>query len=243
VVIEVVLLLCLLTFPLVNRRRRLHDRWISYRFLAERLRSVYFLTLAGTGDRRERSARLAYLSDSSEAWIERALTEVTAGRPKIEDSQPDLAFLRSYLSQYWIGGQIYYHKRAARLQRRWDDRLSRATGILFGITLVAAVLHTLGVGENDGHSSHWATLLIVLSISVPAIGAAMHGIGTQRQFRRHSQRYSRMAGLLTRLQEEIDQADSFERVAAIAAETERIMREENSDWFGVMRFYDMELIT
>jgi hypothetical protein len=39
------------------------------RFLAERLRSAYFLALAGTGDQRGRSARIAYLSDSSEAWI------------------------------------------------------------------------------------------------------------------------------------------------------------------------------
>ena len=69
---------------MMNRRLRLHDQWISSRFLAERLRSAYFLALAGTGDRRARSARLAYLSDSSEAWIERALTEVTARRPELD---------------------------------------------------------------------------------------------------------------------------------------------------------------
>jgi hypothetical protein len=243
VLIEVVLLLFLLSIPRVSRRGRLHDRWISYRFLAERLRSAYFLTLAGTGDQRERSARLAYLSDSSEAWIERALTEVVVRRPEMDIGQPDVAFLRGYLSQYWIGGQICYHKKAARRHRAWDERIIRATGLLFGITLVAAVLHTLGFGENGGHRSHWATLLIVLSISVPAIGAAVHGIGTQRQFRRHSQRYLRMAGLLRQLQAQMGQADTLDRVQQIAAETERIMREENSDWFGVMRFYDMELIT
>ena len=65
----------------MNRRWRLYDQWISSRFLAERLRSSYFLALAGTGDQRGRSARLTYLSDSSEAWIERALTEVSARRP------------------------------------------------------------------------------------------------------------------------------------------------------------------
>jgi hypothetical protein len=54
---------------------------------------------------------------------------------------------------------------------------------------------------------------------------------------------SRKARLLTRLQEEMDHAASLEQVREVAAETERIMREENSDWFGVMRFHDMELIT
>lgn len=38
-------------------------------------------------------------------------------------------------------------------------------------------------------------------------------------------------------------AESLEELRKAAAETERIMREENSDWFGVMRFHDMELIT
>ena len=49
--LEVLLLLLLVVTPLVSQRRRLLDRWISYRYLAERLRSGYFLALAGAGDR------------------------------------------------------------------------------------------------------------------------------------------------------------------------------------------------
>ena len=45
------LLLLLLGIPLLRNRLRLHEHWTSYRFLAERLRSAYFLALAGTGDR------------------------------------------------------------------------------------------------------------------------------------------------------------------------------------------------
>jgi hypothetical protein len=241
--IEVVALLCLLAIPLLSRRWRLHDRWISYRFLAERLRSAYFLTLAGTGDRRRQAARLAYLYDPSETWIEQALTEVVGHRPEITTPAPGVASLRGYLSRYWIGGQLSYHEKTARTHRRWDDGLVRATAVLFSLTLVAAFLHMLGLGEQGPHRSSLAMLLIVVSISVPAVGAAVHGISTQRQFRRHAQRYSRMAGLLTRVQEEMDRAASLEEIRELAAETELIMREENSDWFGVMRFHDMELIT
>ena len=241
--VEVILLLGLLSIPLVNRRRRLHEQWISYRFLTERLRSAYFLTLAGTGDRRNRPARLAYLSDSSEAWIERALTEVMAHRPGLAISPSDVESLRDYLNSYWISGQITYHKKTALLQGRSDQRLTRATAVLFAVTLVAATVHMLGVGQGGAHESHWEALLIVLSIAVPAIGAAVHGVGTQRQYRRHSDRYRRMAELLVQLQEQMGQAESLERIRQIAADTERIMREESSDWFGVMRFHDMELIT
>ena len=38
-------------------------------------------------------------------------------------------------------------------------------------------------------------------------------------------------------------ATTLEQVREVAAATEQVMREENSDWFGVMRFHDMELIT
>ena len=242
-IFEIIALLCLLAIPLLNRRWQVHDRWISYRYLAERLRSIYFLTLAGTGDRGRQAARLAYISDPSEVWIERALAEVLTRRPETDAAQNDFRPLQRYLSHYWIGGQISYQEKAARLQRKWDDRLTRSTVMLFLLTLVAALLHVAGFGEHGNIKSHWAVLLIVVSISVPAIGAAVHGIGTQRQYRRHADRYHRMATLLTRLQEEMDQAASVDEVRDLAVETERIMREENGDWFGVMRFHDMELIT
>lgn len=240
---EVVLLLFLLGAPLISRRRRLLDRWISYRFLAERLRSGYFLALAGTGDRRERPGREAYLSDPSEAWISRALTEIMGRRPDVGIGPADVASLRDYLSDCWINGQIIYHETTARRRGAWENRLLTVTSVLFGITLVAAVLHLLGVGEHGEHRSEWGLVLVVLSICVPAIGAAVHGIRTQSQFRRHCQRSTRMAGMLEHLETDMSQAHSLERIREVAAETERLMREENNDWFGVMRFHDMELIT
>ena len=83
----------------------------------------------------------------------------------------------------------------------------------------------------------------MVSITVPAIGAAFHGFGAQRQFRRHSERYRIMAGVLAKVQAEMTDATTIEQVREVAAATEQVMREENSDWFGVMRFHDMELIT
>ena len=45
--VEVVFLLYPVLILRMSRRRRLYDQWISSRFLAERLRSSYFLALAG----------------------------------------------------------------------------------------------------------------------------------------------------------------------------------------------------
>jgi SMODS and SLOG-associating 2TM effector domain 1 len=236
---EVVFLWALLGILMMNRRRRLHDQWISSRFLAERLRSSYFLALARTGDRRGRSSRLTYLSDSSEAWIERALTEVSARRPESGMEVPPVRALRDYLSRYWVDRQISYHQKTSRRQHRLEYRLTRLTEFLFAVTLVAAFVH---IFAGTIHGS-WERCLVVVSIVIPAFGAAVHGFSTQRQFRRHGERYRRMAGVLAQVQTELTDATTIEQIQGAAAATEQIMREENSDWFGVMRFHDMELIT
>ena len=241
---EVVLLVLLVAAPLVSRRLRVLERWISYRFLAERLRSGYFLALAGAGDRPgERREAPAYLSDPTEVWIQRALEEITARRPEVRLGPDDVVPLREYLSERWIGAQIRYHEGTARRQGAWDSRLFAATGVLFLITAVAAFLHLLGWGEHHGDATEFGLLLIVLSICVPAIGAAVHGIRTQSEFRRHCQRYERMAGLLRQLDADMGRADSIAVIHEVAGDAEQLMRAENSDWFGVMRFHDVELIT
>ena len=247
-VFEVAFLAILLGILGMNRRWGLHDQWISSRFLAERLRSSYFLALAGTGDRRGRSPRLSFLSDSSEAWIERALTEVRARRPEIDVGAPPVEALRDYLNRYWIESQISYQVKTSGRQRTFERRLIRLTELLFLVTLVAACIHIFAdhifpaAGKAESHG-FWAALVVVVSITIPAVGAAFHGFGTQRQFRRHAERYRRMADVLAQVQAEMDETATLEHVREVAAATEQVMREENSDWFGVMRFHDMELIT
>lgn len=236
--LEITLLVVLLAIPLFRSRLRLHERWTSYRFLAERLRSAYFLTLAGTGDRRHPDQSASF-SDPAVAWIERALSQIMASRPRIALTSSHVIPLRTFLSNCWIGGQAKYHYTTATRSGRWELRLRRATAFLFAITLISAVLHAIGLGPK----LHLAAGLVVVSLSVPAAGAALHGIGTQHEYRRHAQRGKRMVTQLTQLQYQMSRAESLAEIRHIAANVERSMREESSDWFGVMRFHDIELIT
>lgn len=238
VFLEVLLLLALLGGPLPGNRLRLHHRWISYRFLAERLRSAYFLALAGTGDRARQPGQSASFSDPSVAWIERALAEIMAGRPKADRAPADMDPLRDYLGRFWIGRQMGYHDEAFTRNDLWEHRLRRAAAVLFIITLIAAVLHAAGLGP----SLHLSPGLVVVSIAVPAIGAAIHGVGTEREYRRHATRCRRMGAQLTQLQVQMREARSLPEIRQVAANVERSMREESNDWFGVMRFHDIELI-
>lgn len=237
--LEILLLVVLLAIPLLRNRMRLHERWTSYRFLAERLRSAYFLTLAGTGDRRQPPDQSASFSDPAVTWIERALAEIMASRPRVALTSAHVVPLRTYLSDSWIGSQVKYHYDTARKSDRLEVGLRRVTAFLFGTTLISAVLHAIGLGPR----LHLAAGLIVVSLSVPAAGAALHGIGTQHEYRRHAQRCRRMVTQLTQLQYQMSTAESLTQIRHIAANVERSMREESNDWFGVMRFHDIELIT
>ena len=237
VVFEVVLLLLLVGIPLLRNKLRFHDRWTSYRFMAERLRSAYFLALAGTGDRGPQPGQPTSFSDPSVAWIERALAQITAARPRVRLAPSAVDTLRSYLKDCWIGGQVTYHHDASAYNHTRETWLKYLTVALFTITLISAVLHAFKLGPPGA-----TQILIVLSISVPAIGAAVHGIETQREYRRHAERCRRMFTQLTQLQGQMNEVQTLPQIRQVAANVERSMREESNDWFGVMRFHDIELI-
>jgi len=150
--------------------------------------------------------------------------------------------LRDYLKRHWIEGQIAYQTRTSGQQRASDRWLASMTKGLFAVTFIAVLAHSSG-NHFFTVPEGWKNTLLVISITFPAIGAAFHGYGAQRQFRRHSERYRTMAGVLAHARDDMADATTIDQVQDVARETERIMREENSDWFGVMRFHDIELIT
>jgi len=52
-----------------------------------------------------------------------------------------------------------------------------------------------------------------------------------------------MVTRLNQLAQRMAEAEDLEQVQLIAANAEQVMREESNDWFGVLRFHDIELIT
>jgi hypothetical protein len=95
----------------------------------------------------------------------------------------------------------------------------------------------MGVGRN--HS--WGHLFSVLSITLPAIAAALSGLAAQREYMQNSEQYKRMAWSLERLQKEMRDAPDQKKVLEVANEAETTLREENRGWLRVMRFHDIEV--
>jgi hypothetical protein len=125
---------------------------------------------------------------------------------------------------------------------RRHQRLARASVALLNATVVAGLLHAFNVG-GDGLSHHlsWANLLVLLAISMPALGAALSGIRAQREYLRHSERFGLMVHYLQSVKMRMAAAPDIETVRQVVAEAENLMLEENRDWFVVLKFHDSEL--
>jgi DnaJ-domain-containing protein 1 len=81
----------------------------------------------------------------------------------------------------------------------------------------------------------------ILSLTLPAVGAALSGLLAQREYQRNSERYRWMEQSLEAEELRMRSAESIAAVRRLAAEAEETLLEENRDWVGVMRFHDFEL--
>jgi len=105
--LDVILPLAAVSILLMNRRRRLHERWSAYRLLAEWLRARLFLAMVGVAEDGGRG----HPDSPSEGWLVRAFEEVWARRPGGEPAPDQVGPLKKVLTTAWLQGQIDYSAR------------------------------------------------------------------------------------------------------------------------------------
>jgi SMODS and SLOG-associating 2TM effector domain 1 len=234
--LEVVFLLFAGLAFLAVRRGGYHRRWLSYRVLAERLRSAYYLAPTGVDFRRTARLEGIYVERHTEDWILRAFEEIWTQRPEASAPEPKLsekrlAQLKRQLAEEWIGGQITFHHDKARRHGWRQELLSAAVVTSFVLTLFFAILHAHNV---------WHRASIFLSITLPTVGASLGVILTVGQHRALSRRYARMESELAVAQYAVREAESREQLALASSDAARTIAQETGDWFGAMWFLDIE---
>lgn len=208
----------------------IHRRWLSYRLLAERFRSAFFIAPVGIDFRRTAGLETVFVERRSADWLQRAFEEVWESRPAPARAI-ETAALRRRLADSWIGGQISYHARACRHHARRGALLTSLILVCFFGTIAFATLHAATRTAED--------VSIVLTITLPVAAAAVGVVLNVRQHRALADRYRRMHRDLVAARRALLRADPG-TLGKAAQEAARVIAEENGDWLGAMWFLDLE---
>ena len=97
------------------------------------------------------------------------------------------------LCEDWIKKQQDYHVKVSESARKRRNRVHAAAVGLFGLSALAALLHSFKVGSTSTGPFKWWDFL---AIAIPAVAGALGSYGAQRDYLRHSERSRLFASVL-----------------------------------------------
>ena len=232
--LELLLLLSILGIVLYANRRRTHKKWIESRFLAERIRAAIFLAVCGVEASDISVPPYMGFADQADEWMVMTFSEIWGRLPARKGCAGEsCTLLETFARERWIQDQVKFHERKARDSERMSRLLERGGVVAFGLALLAATLHLI---LSALHIEWFEKPLILAAISFPAVGAAIGGIRTHREYSRLAKRSHNMAMNLRRLDERFSSASDPQALESLLQETERLMLLETQDWLMLMRF-------
>ena len=254
-VIELVLILFATAMVWPSRFERSQRKWVDYRYLAERLRSSYFLYLAELGPDISQSPPDLELSSLPANWTDVVVQDAWKDVPPFEISvgtANEIADMRSrvsaFLREAWIENQVSYYDRAAHRNLRSRERSEMILKGIVAFVLVAAMPHIVLPGVITGFDrTPWSKVLSVLAVTLPAVASVFAGISVFRNSSRNAERYANMGRHLKtisrRMSDENQAAEGVPHEPPALTRLQRLMREadlammhEHRSWrsvFGV----------
>jgi hypothetical protein len=246
--VELLTLGGLLILAIRSRRSSWHEQWLQYRMLAEFVRQIRVLVPIGGGRPFPHTAppHLGAYGSPDQTWMHwqmRAITRST-GLPSVV---VDAKYLRGFLESIdrVARSQQNFHKKNADRSGRIYHHLHVIAAVLVVSTIVIVALHlTLEIHKVEealqemgpsGFGSVASRWLLMLSASLPAIGAACAGIENQGEFHRVAKRSHAMDGALGEIRIRIKklsdaQSISLAQVSTLATDFTTLMTDEVSDW-------------
>jgi hypothetical protein len=225
--VEFLLLATILLVVLWADRRRSHRNWLEARFRVERLRTAIFFTACGLKNR-----------TGPIAGLEKIWTHTSDREPFAQAHRKDL---KEFVISAWIGEQIRYHITRAGRCARMSHRLERAGMVVFFVALVAAAIHSAPLFTGAPAHGTWMDIgLTLVAIVLPAVGAAMGGLRSHREYSRHTRTSRGMSAALTGLAERFAAAESSAELTALLYEADNLMMNENQGWHELMRDAKLE---
>jgi uncharacterized membrane protein len=236
--LEIALMLIVLAIFFLGQRQRWHNKWLDYRFLAERLRSALFMALVNAGMTPSRRPRLLPLAFPPKAWMVAAFSTVWIQRPRFKTEDSVLSReLRDFIVRAWIDDQILYHKGISSRYYRRHQYMVLASFALFFLTIIFVLVYVV-LRELSGVSHDtFANASGLMASFLPAVAASITAIRTHRDYMRNSRLSAGMVRYLEEMKVQIEKATDHEDFLGLVKEIEETMQRENQDWRVEIRFH------
>lgn len=228
-------MLFILALVIVAKRRDWQGQWLQHRFLAEQLRYAQLayplLTFLPAFTRS--------LPATPESWIlQRSLVEV--GVPANADGSPVLA--GAHLAERResvlraIDGQLQYHTDKHHALEHMERRLETFSTGAFALTAIAVA----------GHLFIHASWLLLLTITLPAVAAAAHGILSSLEVKRVAwlsrTTSTRLQGLGAALGSvDLDDPAAWLWIRFLTEQAARTMSDDAEQWRELVDRHGLEL--
>lgn len=213
----------------VRRRRRWVERWLDYRSVAERLRSLRYLHPLGLGDLKPAASPYRKRQSWTDWYVRRS--ERSLGAPAGLIREMDIPTIAKLLINE-INGQIDYHRRAFRqlggLERRlsFAAHLALSTAIGIGASFVITAYFVGGTQNVE-----WKPIALLALAVLPAAATAFNGIRADSDFVHLVERSALTIVALTRLKRAIISSPlTYDLVAEAAIRAGSLMSDELSEW-------------
>jgi hypothetical protein len=222
-----------------DRHRSLRS-WIETRFLTERIRCAAFLAACGCEASTLRVPPYMGDVEQRDQWMVLAFNEIWA---RLLRRQTHIGgscdTIRDFAGKAWVGDQIKYHESKARDCERMGMRLERWGTAVFLLAMVAAAAHVV-MSRQGHHETPLSSALTFAAIILPAVGAALGGFRSHREYSRLGKRSRNMVIELRKLRERLDDAESVDEIRRVLAEAEEMMLGETQDWLMLMKFVPVQ---
>ncbi len=231
-------ILCYISYLVLitDRKRKTHKNWIEYRFLAERLRSAFFLKVCGVElEPVYANRRVGKLKDT-EYWKVMAFEEIWYRilKPSECKYHEDCNVLGDYILNAWIKDQIRYHDSKYKEYEKKNEQMEKWKDKVFYLAAIAALIH-LAISLFF-HENNWIEhLLTLLTLILPGLAATIESIHSLREYERLTIHHKQMAFELREIE------DSFklltpEKLEKLLNEIDKIMLKETQEWFKLISF-------
>lgn len=242
--LEFLLLATILFMVTYANRRKTHKKWIESRFLTERIRSSCFFVTCGVEVSPIDIPPYMRTAHQPDDWMVKVFNEIRNRLPVMKGCH------EKYCPQYiefikihWIEDQKNFHEDKATKTKRMSKLLEWSGISIFSVAMVVAISHV--ISHFYGHelqSSGLNNVLIFFAVVLPAVGAAIGGIRSHREYSRLEKRSKNMEVALTDLNERLSQISTPEDLESLLRETDELMLRETQDWLMLMRFVKLEAV-